>query len=195
MNLYLYIPPHSAHPPGVIRSLIHSQIRKYWHQNTKSEDFVNIIKAFFQRLIARGHNHNKIKEIFLQTAKHLDNNNTNIRDTVAIRKNKQNLNTTYIKWRFHPEDISRKTIQNIYAATCEQPTNLSSTGFRDLQTESGNRMCIDKLTVAFTRDKNIRDLLIPSHLQTFPNLPHYNPSHHLHSIKGDCNKNINDNRT
>ena len=29
MNLYLYIPPHSAHPPGTIRSLVYNQLRKY----------------------------------------------------------------------------------------------------------------------------------------------------------------------
>ena len=194
MNLYLYIPPQSAHPPGVIKSLIHSQIKKYWHQNTNSDDFIKITRAFFQRLIALGHNHNKIKEIFLQTAKQLDNDNEKTLYNETLATNKKTINTTYIKWRFHPTDINRKTIQHIYSATCERPTELSNAGFRDLPTETGERMHIDKLTIAFTRDKNIRDLLIPSRLRTFPNFPNYNVSHHLNSIKGDDNK-TNDNET
>ena len=51
MNLYLYIPPHSEHPLRVIRSLIFSQIKKYWQQNKNSDDFVKMIRAFFQRLL------------------------------------------------------------------------------------------------------------------------------------------------
>ena len=55
-----------------------------------------------------------------------------------------------------------KSIQNIYETTCEQSTNNSEEGFRNLQTETGARMNINKLPTAFTRDKNIRYLLIHS---------------------------------
>ena len=30
MNLYLYIPPYSAHPSGLFKSIIYSTIRRYW---------------------------------------------------------------------------------------------------------------------------------------------------------------------
>ena len=33
-NLFLYIPPQSAHPPGMIRSLIYSLTRNYYIQNS-----------------------------------------------------------------------------------------------------------------------------------------------------------------
>ena len=188
MNLYLYIPPHSAHPPGVIRSLIFSQIKKYWQQNTTTDDFVNITKAFFDRLINRGHNPTKLRHIFHQTAQHIDtkqiNNILPIQTTTPT-----DTDNIYLKWRFHPTDITRKTIQTIYKSTCEQPTPQSENGFRNLPTKTGARMQISKLTIAFTRDKNIRDLLIPSRLRHFPK---YKVSTYTNSKKGD---NKNDNET
>ena len=182
MNLYLYIPPQSAHPPGVIRSLIFSQIKKYWQQNTKPEDFIRITKAFFYRLINRGHNPTKLRQIFHQTAHQIDTNRNNNKlsgQETTTPKDKENI---YLKWRFHPTDITRRTIQAIYKATCEQPTTQSEDGFRNLPTDTGATMQINKLTIAFTRDKNIRDLLIPSRLRHFPK---YKVSQYTNSKKGD----------
>ena len=71
-NLYLYLPPHSAHPPGITRSLIHGLIRKYWIQNTHSQDFHKMTKLLFQRLLARGHPENTLRSLFLQAAKNID---------------------------------------------------------------------------------------------------------------------------
>ena len=116
MNLYLYIPPHSAHLPGVIRSLIFSQIKKYWQQNTNSDDFIKMIRAFFQCLLDRGHNRDKVREVFLQTAHQLVSNHNNSKQSNK-NKNQEKSNDTYLKWPYHPADISQKTIQQIYKAT------------------------------------------------------------------------------
>jgi hypothetical protein len=39
MNLYLYLPPNSAHPPGVLRSTVYGCLRRYWFQNSRVADF------------------------------------------------------------------------------------------------------------------------------------------------------------
>ncbi len=35
MNLYLYIPPHSAHPPGMIKDAVYSLLRCYYEENSE----------------------------------------------------------------------------------------------------------------------------------------------------------------
>ena len=82
-------------------------------------------------------------------------------------------NEVFIKWRFHPHDISRKQLQSSYRHTCEYRTFSAPQGFRQLHTDHGTTMNITKLTVAYTRDQNLRDLLIPSRL---PNLPTHTAS-------------------
>ena len=51
MNLYLYIPPHSAHPPGMLNSLLIGCLRRYWLQYTNIEDFKQISKQLVHQLL------------------------------------------------------------------------------------------------------------------------------------------------
>ena len=42
MNLYLYLCPSSAHPPGVLKGLIFGSLRRYWRQNSDIKDYKHI---------------------------------------------------------------------------------------------------------------------------------------------------------
>ncbi len=39
MNLYQYLPPHSAHPPLMLCGMIYSLMKSYYHQNTLHSDY------------------------------------------------------------------------------------------------------------------------------------------------------------
>jgi hypothetical protein len=67
LNLYLYILSTSAHPASCFKGLITREIIRYWTQNSKHEDFIDITQQFIQRLIQRGH---KLQDIIpvLRTA-------------------------------------------------------------------------------------------------------------------------------
>jgi hypothetical protein len=81
INLHLYIPPNLAHPPGVFKSMIYGNIRRYWLQNTYIHDFIDITKKIIERLLSRGYKKEKITSIFHEAAKKLDNANTTKRAT------------------------------------------------------------------------------------------------------------------
>jgi len=55
MDLFLYIPPHSSHPPGLMKSLIYGLLLTYFLQNTHRSDFFDMISLLHKRLLARGH--------------------------------------------------------------------------------------------------------------------------------------------
>ena len=53
MNLYLYIPSHSAHPPGLLKSLIYGLVLTYHRQNTFKADLLHYTRLLYDRLLAR----------------------------------------------------------------------------------------------------------------------------------------------
>ena len=57
MNLHLYIPPGSAHPKGVLKSLVFGTLQRYWSQNSKNDDFHSAASTFFGHLLNRGYTH------------------------------------------------------------------------------------------------------------------------------------------
>jgi hypothetical protein len=67
LNLYLYIPPLSAHPNSCLKGLIKGELNRYWIQN-KLQDFQTLTTKFAERLHARGHTIENLTPIFLQAA-------------------------------------------------------------------------------------------------------------------------------
>ena len=51
MNLHLYLPSASAHPPGSYKGLIIGTLRRYWLQNTKTTNYRELVTIFASRLI------------------------------------------------------------------------------------------------------------------------------------------------
>ena len=51
MNLHLYIPPSSKHPPSRIKGTIYSLVQRYFKQNTHQEDFAYFVGLLYYRLL------------------------------------------------------------------------------------------------------------------------------------------------
>jgi len=60
LSLHLYLPPYSAHPPGVISGMIAGFVKRYKKQNSDPADVVRLCVLLASRLIARGHNRRRI---------------------------------------------------------------------------------------------------------------------------------------
>jgi len=142
MNLYLYIPPRSAHPSSCLKGLLHGELQRYWIQNNPT-DFQEMAYKFIQRLLARGHTIDELTPLLLQAASHL-----NTARTVDLPKNTQNADTLFIHWQHHPQGLQRRHLHQIYNATLKQDAPYS------------------KMTVAVSRPTNLRDLLVRAQLNT-----------------------------
>jgi hypothetical protein len=143
-NLYLYIPPSSAHPYSCFKGLIYGEVSRYWRQN-QPNDFINIMTSFIQRLMERGHNFKDLIPIIKEAASALDNKNT-----TKYNDTNENLkrDVLYFHWQHNPSGIKNCTIQKIYNATLHGYDNF------------------DKMVIATSRPKNLRDLLCRTRLTT-----------------------------
>jgi len=63
-NLYLYLPPHSAHPPGMIRGLVTGQIKRYVRLHTDRHACLEVIRKFYARLRVRGFQPQVLRPLF-----------------------------------------------------------------------------------------------------------------------------------
>ena len=118
----------------------------------------------FQRLLNRGHLFDNLTELFSTAVKKIEESiNDPFIDLKPLPTSTEE-NRLFLHIPYHPRDISRKEIRNIYDSTCNSETNNSS--FKNLRNyKTRTYMKIDKLTVAYSRPKNLCDLLVPSTLK------------------------------
>ena len=246
-NLFLYIPPHSAHPKNTIKSLIYGLLKTYNRQNPNRTDFNKMGSLLYKRLRARGHHYEDLKEHFkvalhkLKKINYIKNKSTPTMHTPSLLhiftnppKPTKSENQLFLHLQFHPKGISRRTIQNLYSENCtsnpnhlqfniktqydgkdctnstnpssltnssltnpsppSSPTSLQHLphlippspsniaphteisrnkydGFEHFYNpNTGSHMEIKKLTIAYSRPKNLRDTLCPSKLLEFPSI-------------------------
>lgn len=138
INLHLYIPPSSAHPPGVLKSIIFGNLRRYWQQNTNSDDYTSIASQFADRLVARGYSREVLTPLFLEASSNFEK----VKLETAETKN------LYLHWTWHPKDIPSSSFHSAYK--------------QHLAGHDG----FDRLIVAYSRPKNLRDCVTSTKLET-----------------------------
>jgi hypothetical protein len=162
MNLFLYIPAHSAHPPGVLKSLIFGLIQTYHRQNSNEQDFQHNVNKLFGWLLARGHYYDNIFPIFIEAATKIDlkqnmkkrTQNAQIQSSKTSKKNDIYSNDLlFYHMQYHPNDISQKDIHSIYNETCNKDDAMKE-NFKNIKNYKGGTMKINKLTIAYSRGKN-----------------------------------------
>jgi hypothetical protein len=144
LNLYLYIPPNLVHPPSCLKGLISGELHQYWLQND-TDNFQTMLTKFIEHLIDRGHRINDLIPLLKQAALTIDAN-----PTTKAAKNQSS--TLFIHWRYHPHSLQRSDLRSFYEATLKQTLNY------------------DKVMIAISRPKNLRDILSKTTLELPNNL-------------------------
>eukprot|EP00957_Ditylum_brightwellii_P085513 6504111-Ditylum_brightwellii.AAC.1 len=70
LNLYLYIPPHSAHPPGALNGIIFGQIHQIFILCLEQPDIKKSVNQFYVCLLQRGYQRTDILPIFNKDIHH-----------------------------------------------------------------------------------------------------------------------------
>ena len=161
MNLFLYIPAHSSHPPGLTKSLIYGLVGTYWIQNSRKEDFIHTTRLLYDRLVARGYKHEVIKPIFIEVATKLHDKSKSRPYTIAPKyTSESNNDRLFFHYPFHPRDISRQAIRDAYEDICETP-DANKESFKSCSGINGDKLKIKQMTIAYSRAKNLRDKTSP----------------------------------
>jgi hypothetical protein len=101
MNLYLNIPPLSAHPPSCIKVFITGKLRWYCLQNDTSH-YQEILIKFIQQLTERGYDIKNLTLLLIQPATTLDAN------TTQNKIKNYDSNALFIRWKYHLNRVGKK---------------------------------------------------------------------------------------
>ena len=120
MNLFMYLPPHLAHPPGLIKNLVYGLLQTYYYQNSSTEKFFKMTHLLFTRLLNRGHKHSSLETLFTSAVEKIEHDEENL-FVEGSSPSDVSYNDTrlFLYIPFHPRDISRQKIQDICEQICE----------------------------------------------------------------------------
>ena len=117
LNLYLYLPPSSAHPPSCFKGLIIGEIGRYWRQCSRPDDFVKITALFIKRLRARGHRAANLLPLVREAASHIMRSEEKSPELILAEKankseaGKKNL---FLHIDYHSHGVSRLELRSLY---------------------------------------------------------------------------------
>jgi hypothetical protein len=158
MNLYLYLPPSSAHAKGVGTGLIFGHILRYRRLCTFQKDADDKIKEFKERLIARGHSRATLLPLFQRAeenaAAYLARTPAEHEET-RHKKLVENLNQIYFHFQYHPEDPPASAIQRLWQEYISEPPG--DTPLAECLNLIDAPMGPKKLIVAYSRPRNLRN--------------------------------------
>lgn len=158
LNLYLYIPPHSCHAPGVTKSVIFGMVHRavnLFSDKNKIPDYLNLC---FNRLLRRGHRSSVIKPLFAEALqKHLSGTRPSSASTSSDRP-------LVFQLPYNPLDPNRKTIQAAFKDCILEPPNEDHWSSLSANDE-GAPPNINRLTVCYRRQPSLGSLLSPRKLR------------------------------
>lgn len=154
LNLYLYLPPHSAHPPGVLKGLVCGMIKRIYQLTSDRRQAMDDVNRFFSRLCARGYTTATLQAIASQEFSRLVNTTAtpgNNRNTIA--------NRVFLHVAYHPGGPPASELHKLFQdVLVSPPDDVHVTGIQNMQ---GYHFPCDRLIVAYHRLRNLGNILSP----------------------------------
>ncbi|KAL7475238.1 hypothetical protein ACHAW6_001161 [Cyclotella cf. meneghiniana] len=157
-NLYLYIPPSSAHPKGMLHGLITGSILRFYRLCTA--DATQKTQQLYTHVIQRGYTREHLLPLFHKAHAHAKTYISCTRvdnELICQQKLISSRQRVFLHLPYHPDDPPAHTIQLLWKTHVSKPTNepkLSEmTNYQMAPTP------IDQLTIAYHRPPNLRNQL------------------------------------
>ena len=147
LNLYLYLPPHSAHPPGVLMGLILGMVLRIHRLTLCPLQRQTALRNFYRRLRARGYLPQALNPIFER----------------AVLRASQRIAPSdpgplqpppmFYHVPFHPCDPPSREIQRVFRRCLLEPSG--EPRLPELRSASNQPFGAERLVVAYSRPRNL----------------------------------------
>lgn len=163
-NLHLYIPSHSAHPPGLISGIVYGSLFRIHTLCSDEEDKRAKTRLFFHRLLARGYQADAIRPLF-QSAIQRARSYTGPQP----KQNKDAMGFMLLHLQYHPKDPPSRELQQAWKDCIANPPYSQPLSAVKIPytaapgrapTKAGHTpMGLDRMIIAYSRAPNLGNLL------------------------------------
>ena len=151
LNLYLFIPPHSAHPPGVLNGLVLGNCHRIYSLCSDATDIHQHLRSFYNRLTARGYKPNDLLSKFAR-AKKLANE-----PSLPRAANTPDSSRVFFHLEYHPYSPPSYLLQEIWKRHIFHPPYEKV--LTSVVNNIGKDIEIEKMIIAYSRPRNLGNLL------------------------------------
>jgi hypothetical protein len=164
-NLYLYIPPHSAHQPGILRSMTTGMIKRFFILCSHRSDFEHSVKSFFNRLCNRGYCPFVLRPLFEEAIRKAQ--------VTRPRQVESTDERILLHLQYHPCDPPSSALQSLFRDCLLEPKAIDMRGdpLPLMRNFHGNKVRIKRMLVVNHRAPNLKNLFFPRRFREAPNAP------------------------
>jgi hypothetical protein len=155
LNLYLYLPPHSAHPPGGLKGLVFGWFFRLQRLVSNPALRLTLADKLRLRLLVRGYTPEQLDPLFCEARSKCFSGIPKTLDATGI-------NPLFLHVNFHPADPSARIIQRLVRRYLLSPQgDLPIHALRNYQ---GFEFGVNRIIVAYHRPRNLKNYLAPRRL-------------------------------
>ena len=157
LNRYLYLPPHSCHPPGCITGLILENTHRIYTLCSDPADISHKLQLFYERLRNRGYQRKQIHPIFEKAALLAIQQKQHAVPMLISDTDLTSCKRIFLHLPYNKGDPPSYKFQKIWKSQVTAPRYCKPLSF--LTNKEGNKIEVEQLTVAYSRPPNLGNLL------------------------------------
>lgn len=155
LNLHLYIPSHSCHPPGLLSGMVHGMMFRIHTLCTDNDDRRARTREFFRQLQRRGYQPRQLRPLFVKALRRAQAY-TGARADPTAQRNKLRRSLLF-HLRYHPKNPPSRAIQSAWRHHVAEPPYTNP--LAQVKNYAGTPLGIDRLIIAYNRPLNLGNLL------------------------------------
>lgn len=173
LNLYLYLPPTSAHPTGVLHGLITGMILRIFRLTSDKTRCTADIQRFYNRLIARGYSSKRIAPVFYKCIARFATGPLEKSPATPETDGTDFQNTVFLHVPYHPLNPPSTDLQKDFRNILldHRWRDPRSTPLPEIKNHIEVPIGVNRMIVAYHRPRNLANLLTPRRIDKTPGPP------------------------
>lgn len=158
LNLHAYLPPHSAHPPGVLKGLVKGMIYRFMTLCSNQNDQRRHVNQFLNHLLVRGYNRQGLVPIFNQALRDYAGTPADPVPPQLRPQRPLDVHPLFLHIQYHPNDPPSTILQRLWRTKLFRPPGSRLLSDLDSSHRRG-KIGTNRMITCYSRAPNLENLV------------------------------------